>query len=143
MAGGRAGVRPGVSRANRPLVTGRVIITEQSPALADASMHVSLEEASYADAPATTIARTVIPHVQHRPSRPGEGDEGGTVLTFALRAVGGAAAIDPAGDYAVRVWVDRDGDGRPGPGDLHSDQRHPVLTRGFGDTVTITLGPDR
>lgn len=128
--------------ADRPLVTGQVIITDQSPAFADASMHISLEDVSYADAPATTVAETVIPHVHHRPSQPGNGDQRGvTVLSFALRAAPGAPAIDPGSDYAVRVWVDRDGDGRPGPGDLHSDQRHPVLSRGFGSTVTITLGP--
>jgi hypothetical protein len=132
----------GQDEADRPLVTGQVIIADQSPALADASVHISLEDVSRADAPATTVAETVILHVCHRPSQPGSRDNrGGTVLGFALRAGLGAPAIDLGSDYAVRVWVDRDGDGRPGPGDLYSDQRYPVLTRGFGNTVTITLGP--
>jgi uncharacterized lipoprotein YbaY len=132
----------GQDAADRPLVTGQVIIADQTPALADASAHISLEDVSYADAPATTVAETVIPHIRHRPSQLGSGDNrGGTVLSFALRAGPGAPAIDPGNDYAVRVWVDRDGNGRPGPGDLYSDQRYPVLTRGFGNTVTITLGP--
>jgi hypothetical protein len=128
--------------SDRPLVSGQVIIGDQSPALADASMHITLEDVSRADAPATTVAETVVPHVRHRPSQPGSGgNRGGTVLSFALRAGPGAPAINPGSDYAVRVWVDRDSDGRPGPGDLYSDQRHPVLTRGFGSTVTIRLGP--
>jgi hypothetical protein len=130
----------GQKATDRPLVTGQIIITSQSAALADASIYISLEEVSYADAPATTVAETVIPHVRHPSSQPGSRDKfGNTVLAFALHAASSATVIDLGSDYAVRVWVDREGDGRPEPGDLYSDQRNPVLTRGFGDTVMITL----
>ena len=50
--------------------------------------------------------------------------------------------IDRDHDYSVRVWLDRDGDKKPGSGDLWSDQSYPVLTRGFGTEVTIVLGKD-
>jgi hypothetical protein len=39
----------------------------------------------------------------------------------------------------VRVWVDRNSDGRPGAGDLFSDQSYRVLTGGFGSTVIIPV----
>jgi uncharacterized lipoprotein YbaY len=124
--------------AGPPLVSGEVIIAESSPAFADASLHISLDDVSYADAPATTVAETVI----RQPSQPDRrGGTGSTVLAFALPALPGTQVIDSRRHYAVRVWLDRDGDGRAGPGDLYSDQRYPVLTRGHGDTVTITLGP--
>jgi hypothetical protein len=118
----------------RPLVTGRVIINEQGPILTDASVHIWLDEVSFADAPATTLAETVIAHVRSDP-----GVE--TVVTFELYPASGAPDVDAGSDYAVRVWVDRDGDGRPGPSDLYSSERHPVLTRGFGNAVTISLDP--
>jgi uncharacterized lipoprotein YbaY len=127
---------------NDPLVTGRVIIAAGCPALTDATMYISLDDVSYADSSATVVADTVIRHIRHRPERPGEGSEpGGTVVSFALAASPDAAAIDPRHHYAVRIWVDGDGDGRAGPGDLYSDQRYPVLTRGHPSKVTIVLGP--
>ncbi len=124
-----------------PVVDGLVVIATGCPAMTDATVHISLEDVSYADAPATVVAEADVLHVEHRPQRPdADRGSGGTVVPFALRPVPGAPVIDPRRHYAVRVWVDRDGDGREGPGDLHSDQRHPVLTRGHPRTVTIELG---
>lgn len=119
-------------QAAAPLVTGRIIIAAGSPPLRDATAHVHLEDISYADAAASVVAQTVIPDLRHEPC----GED--TWVPFALYAAG--VAVDPRNDYAVRVWVDRDGDGREGPDDLRSDQSYRVLTGGFGDTVTITLG---
>jgi hypothetical protein len=64
---------------------------------------------------------------------------GDTTVPFAL-APAGAAAIDPKRHYAVRVWVDRDSSGEKSRGDLYSDQVYPVLTRGWGDSVTVVVG---
>lgn len=123
------------AEAAAPLVTGQIIIAADTPPLRDATAHVHLEDVSYADAAASVVAQTVIPDLCHEPSG------GDTSVSFALYATG--VAVDPRNDYAVRVWVDRDGDGREGPDDLHSDQSYRVLTGGFGDTVSITLGsPD-
>ena len=127
----------GRERAVAPLVTGQVVIAAAAAAFRGATAHVYLEDASYADAAAAVVAEAVIPDVRHAPTGNG-GDD--TVLPFALHAPPGATTIDPRHDYAVRVWVDRDGDGQQGPGDLYSDQSYRVLTRGFGRTVTITIG---
>jgi uncharacterized lipoprotein YbaY len=116
------------------LVEGRVVIAAGVPALEGAAVHVRLEDVSAADAASTLVAEAVISDVRHAAG----GDD--TVIPFALR---GRIAIDPGSDYAVRIWVDRDGDGSPGRGDLHSDQRYPVLTRGFGRAVEIVLGASR
>ena len=64
---------------------------------------------------------------------------GNTVVAFRIAAAG---TIDPEHDYSVRVWLDRDGDGQPGSGDMWSDQAYRVLTRGFGTEVTVILGKD-
>jgi uncharacterized lipoprotein YbaY len=117
-----------------PLVTGQVVISAGTPAFSGATVHVHLEDVSYADAAAEVLAEAVIPGVCHAPGR-------ATTVPFTLHAAPGAAPIEMHNDYAVRVWVDRDGDGRAGAGDLHSDQSYRVLTGGFGRTVTITLGP--
>jgi uncharacterized lipoprotein YbaY len=136
-----AGEPDGSGTAEGALVSGHVVIAGRSPALADASVHISLDDVSYADAPATTVAETVIHHVRHQPAESDHGEPVGTVLAFTVRPPPGAPVIDPRHHYAMRVWVDRDGDGKAGPGDLYSDLRYPVLTRGHGNTVTITLGP--
>jgi uncharacterized lipoprotein YbaY len=115
---------------DQPLVEGRVVIPGGALALERAAVHVRLEDASAADAASRLVAETVIRDVTHRAG-------GDTVVPFALR---GRLDIDPTADYAVRAWVDHDGDGSPSSGDLYSDQRYPVLTRGFGRTVEIALG---
>ena len=120
------------------LVTGRIVIPPATPPFAGATAYVRLEDVSFADAPALTIAEGVIPDVGHRPTGTEGGGSGETVVPFALH-LGPGAAVDPGHDYAVRAWVDLDGDGRLGPGDPRSDQSHRVLTRGFGRTVDITL----
>ena len=127
----------GRERAVAPLVTGQVVIAAAAPAFRGAIAHVYLEDVSYVDAAAVVVAEAVIPDVRHEPIGNGAHD---TVLPFTLPATPGATTIDPRNDYAVRVWVDRDGDGQQGPGDLYSDQSYRVLTRGFGRTVTITIG---
>ena len=127
----------GRERAVAPLVTGQVVIAAAAPAFCGAIAHVYLEDVSYVDAAAAVVAEAVIPDVRHEPT--GDGGDG-TLLPFALHAPPGATTVDPRNDYAVRVWVDRDGDGQQGPGDLYSDQSYRVLTRGFGRTVTIMIG---
>lgn len=118
-----------------PLVTGQVIIAARCPPLTDATMHISLEDTSYADRAATVVADLAVPHVAHP-----AGQQQATVVPFTLSGPT-ATVIDPRHHYAVRVWLDGDGDGEAGPGDLFSEQHHPVLTRGHPSRVTIELGP--
>ncbi len=117
-----------------PLVTGKLIISTSTPSFSNATVHIRLEDVSWADAAAVVITETTLTDVHHAPAN---GDN--TVLSFALRAEPGAAAIDPHHQYAVRVWVDRNSDGQPAAGDLFSDQSYRVLTGGFGSSVTITV----
>lgn len=122
------------ARFDSPLVTGEIIISGKTPACSGATAYVSLEEISYADADAALVAEAVIKDVSHDPS------DGDTSLPFELRANSASPAISPMKDYTVRVWIDVDGDGKQGRQDLYSDQSYRVLTRGFGRTVTVTLG---
>ena len=118
------------------VVTGRVVIAHSVAAFVAGVVHVRLEDVSYADAAAPLVAETVLSGVSHDPDRP---DARTTVVPFRIAASG---TIDPEHDYSVRVWLDRDGDGQPGGGDIWSDQAYPVLTRGFGAEVTVVLGKE-
>jgi hypothetical protein len=118
-----------------PLVTGRVHIAAGIPAFAGATMHVYLEDVSYVDAEAVAVAESSVQGIRHAPSQSGE-----TVVSFALYAALDSAVIDARHSYSIRVWVDSDSDGKPGVNDLYSDQSYRVLTQGYGNTTTITLG---
>lgn len=118
-----------------PLLEGRVIIAESVPPLHRAAVHVRLEDVSEFDRASRLVAEAVVEGVSH-----GGGPRAAeTVVEFAIAAA--ATSIEPRREYAVRVWVDSDGDGREGPGDLYSTMRHAVLTRGRGRVVTVRLGP--
>ena len=117
-----------------PVVSGRVVITGSVGAFAAGVVHVRVEDVSYADAAAPVVGEIAVSGVTHDPAR---APEGRTVVAFRIEVLG---TIDPEHDYSVRVWLDRDGDGRPGHGDMWSDQAYRVLTRGFGAEVTVVLG---
>lgn len=120
--------------ATAALVTGEIVISDSVSPFRDGVAHIYLEDISFADAEALVVAEAVIPNIDH-PSA-GQGD---TTVAFALYAEPGPAPVNPRNDYAVRVWVDRVGDGKQGSGDLYNDQSYRVLTNGFGRAVRITL----
>jgi uncharacterized lipoprotein YbaY len=122
-------------QADVALVTGQLVISTGTPPFRDGTAHVCLEDISYADAAALVVADSAIPGVSHDPSATGGRD---TVIPFTLRARP-SSPIVPRNDYAVRAWIDRDGDGQLGGGDLCSDQIYRVLTGGFGSAITIPL----
>ena len=134
----------GGDETRAPHVTGRIIIKSQVPPFSGAVAHVLLEDVSPADGESIVLAEAVVRDVNHGSSgdkaagRSGA-EDGSTEISFALHVSSGMV-IDPRSDYAVRVWVDSDGDGKEGPGDLYSDERYSVLTRGSGRDVTVTLG---
>jgi hypothetical protein len=115
----------------RTVVRGEVIVASRVPAFANGTIHVRLEEIPAADTAARVVDSVALPHVVHD----AKGAE--TAVPF---AIGGRATIDPACEYRVRVWVDRDSRGYEGSGDLYSDTAYPVLTRGAGDNVRVVLG---
>ena len=98
-------------------------------------IHVRLEDVSYADKPATVVAETVIRGIAHDPARPES--RSGTVLPFSLDPTTDIIADH---DYAVRAWLNPDGDEQAGVGTVWSDESYRVLTRGFGSDVTVKLG---
>lgn len=118
-----------------PLLEGRVVIGGSAPSLRRASVHVRLEDVSEQDRASRLVAEAVVEGVRHG------GGPAETVVAFVIGAAAASAPVEPHRDYAVRVWVDSDGDGREGPGDLYSAERCPVLTRGRGRVVTIRLEP--
>jgi uncharacterized lipoprotein YbaY len=122
--------------ADAAVVTGALVIAAATRPFRGATAHIYLEDISYADAAAVVVAEATLPGVVHDPSTTGGRD---SVIPFSLR-MHPSAAILPGNDYAVRAWVDRDGDGTTCADDLYSDQSYRVLTRGFGRTVTIALG---
>jgi len=115
-------------------VTGEVAIVADSPTFWDAVVTIYLEDVSYMDAAAIVVGRTVITGVRH------ERSHGETRVPFAVRADTGIVP-ETTKDYAVRAWLDLDGDGEVGPNDLYTDRSYRVLTSGFGCTVTMLLGP--
>ena len=115
-------------------MTGTILIPAGVEAFSSACAYVDLEDVSFADAPAVGVARTRVRGIGHVPGA------ATTVVPFVV-AFAPDWGPDPPADYAVRVWVDIDGDGRLGPGDLRSDQSYPVLTRGCGDVVAVEVHP--
>jgi hypothetical protein len=96
-------------------------------------VHVRLEKMSFADGRASLVGEAVIRGITHDPRL----SEGGTEVAFRIAP---DRAIQDDHDYSVRVWLDCDGDGKPSSYDVWSDQTYPVLTRGFGTDVTVTVG---
>lgn len=125
-------------------VKGTVVISSQVPAFESATVHVTLEHVSLADAGSDLVAEAIIHGVRHRAGIAGQRGPAAanTQVPFDVHLDDQAARIDPKSSYVVRVWVDVDGDGRSSQDDLYSDQSYPVLTGGFGNTVSIILtGP--
>jgi uncharacterized lipoprotein YbaY len=122
-----------------PFVSGQIIVSKRIPAFSGAAAHVTLEDVSHADGASVPVAETIITGLSHNRAA-GEQKPADTIIEFAIEPPPDAASINPKNDYAVRVWIDRDGDGKQGEGDLYSDQTYRVLTQGAGSTARITLG---
>src|SRR4051794_39914678 len=97
---------PRVLDENEPLVTGQIIIAAGVPALRGATVHVRLEDVSYADAPATLVAEVTISVLDH-PAAGGTNADSSTIVPFAIRPTH-RPTIDPGADYTLRAWVDAD-----------------------------------
>jgi uncharacterized lipoprotein YbaY len=121
-------------QADETLVSGTLVIGSDIPPFRNGTAHVRLEDISYADAAAPVIAEATIPNVSHTE----RGRE--TTIPFSLLRSPSTPAIDERNDYAVRAWVERDNGKNEEADDLYSEQSYRVLTRGFGNNATITLG---
>lgn len=108
------------------LIRGKVLIPADVPAFTGATAHVRLEELSGEDDKGAALkAETTIPRLSHQPSDDPAQD---TLVDFEINVAPGSFTINPKNEYAVRVWIDHDSDGKRGPGDCYSDERHRVLT---------------
>jgi uncharacterized lipoprotein YbaY len=121
-------------QADEALVSGTLVISPETPPFRGGTAHVRLEDISYADAAATIVAESVIPDVNH----PQQGRE--TTVPFELRRGPSSPAIASKNDYAVRAWVEMKRGGTEEEDTLYSEQSYRVLTRGYGNAVTIRLG---
>ena len=104
---------------NELTIAGQILIPAATPFFQDAAAHIRLESLRGEDAPAEVVAETIIEGVRHELS------DRDTAVAFTIRI--GQGKITAKNDYAVRVWIDLDSDGKPGQGDLYSDERHSVL----------------
>lgn len=96
-----------------------------TPSLPEAACaRVTVEDVSYADAPARVLGETMVREL--------------TVAT-SVDATVDVGAVDARSDITVRVHVSRSGamPTRVAPGDLLTTQSYPVLTHGHGSTVVV------
>jgi uncharacterized lipoprotein YbaY len=93
---------------------------------ASAKAHVTVEDVTLADASSVAVAGVVAD--QLRTDHP-------------MTVVVDVPEVDPSHRYSVRVHVRREGSPNPQvqSGDLITTQSYPVLTRGFGNHVTVKL----
>jgi uncharacterized lipoprotein YbaY len=112
-------------------LTGQILIPASASAIERGVASIQLEEIAGEDAPARVIAETKITDVRHKPG-------GDTVIPFALRLAGDL--MNSRGDYALRVWVDHDGNGQRSSGDLFSTERHRVSTSDAPAPIVIKVG---
>jgi copper homeostasis protein (lipoprotein) len=102
-------------------ITGQVAYRERIALPPDAAIHLTLEDVSRQDAPATYIASQVIPTLGRQ-----------VPILFALYYA--SDAIDPRHTYQVRAAIVIDGQRR-----FMTTQAYPVLTRGNPDHIEMTV----
>jgi hypothetical protein len=102
-------------------VEGQIVFDDDARPFSGASVELTLEDTTYADAPAVPVARLVLPSVSY------DGEPGGGV-PFALTR----EPVAPGRRQTLRVLVDLDGDGRAGPGDYRN-----------AESVAVPAGPVR
>jgi len=110
------------------LLRGHVVFDDSAASFTGATLYVSLQDTSLADADAVTVAEQITKGVAY--------DAGArNTLPFAL----GGMIPDERAHYTVRVLVDLDGDGRVGHGDFVNVESYPVLTWGHTHEVSIRV----
>jgi uncharacterized lipoprotein YbaY len=111
-----------------PLVKGEITFEEAAPPFAGATMYVRLENVIAADIASEAVADYVKRNVAFDPKTSSD-------LSFAIAG----NPPDPRANYAVRVHIDVDGDGKVSEGDFISMQSYPVLTLGHRREVSILV----
>ena len=110
-------------------ITGRVIFKPTVIEFTHSTINIYLEEISYADADAITLAHITIPNVSHAAT-------GDTIIPFRIE-LSNKIEIKDTADYSVRVWVNLSSNGTAEIGDLFSDTTERVLSYGYGNQVEV------
>jgi hypothetical protein len=101
---------------------------DQLPPNIQGTLRIAIENASMADAPATKLVESDIPHFA---------PTAGSYLRTSM--VVRPEDMDTRAHYIVSAHLDRRGDGEMNSGDLISTQSHPVLTQGHPLNVVVPL----
>jgi uncharacterized lipoprotein YbaY len=115
------------AKSGARVVRGRVVLPPSAPA-ATGDVVVQVEDVSRADAPSRVVGEMRKRHVQLGPH---------AEVPFEVEIP--PDALDPGGDYSVRVHVDMSGSGQVDKGDLITMQSYPVLTHGYGDDARVEV----
>lgn len=114
--------------STRAPLRGEIVFADDAPPFSGATLYVSLEDTTYADADSVTIERLVRRGVAHDPRAGGR-------LAFELHG----EVPDERARYTLSVLIDLDGDGRASRGDYVNKQDYPVLTRGHPNEVSVRV----
>lgn len=112
------------------LVHGEVILPQAGVAAGPADVIIQVEDISRADAPSVVVGEQRKSDILLRP---------GDVLSFAVEIP--AEIVDARHHCSVRAHFSRSKSGEIAAGDLLSTQTYPVLTRGYGDAVRVSVKP--
>ena len=115
--------------AEQHVLTGAIAFDKPFNPQGGGVAHVLVEDVTLADAASTAVARVSLP----LSAVPAES----SALPFTLTV----PDVDATRRYAVRVHIDRSGNGRIEPGDQISVQSYPVLTQGAQSDVTVAVVP--
>ena len=107
-------------------VTGEILLPSGAAVKASAVARVQLLDTSLVDAPASTVASTIIYDVASKLAK-------GEALTFELDCT----INNPAVRYSVSVHVDQEGHGKVSLGDFVNGQSYPALTYGYPNVLSV------
>lgn len=94
-------------------MSGRIDFEPERPRLLRATVHVWIEDTTYAGAPARRVAERSLVDVSY------DGDPDGLPFTIDWDD---EPSLPASHTYSVAAFIDLDGDGRPGPGDYVCDR---------------------
>lgn len=115
------------------VIKGNILISAETGSFFGGTGHIYLEDTSRADAPAEIIAETGIEGIKHSYNLLKKQ----TTIPFQLSF--DEMQIDPRNIYSIRVWIDKDNNGKQNEWDLYSDEFYPVLTHNAGVFVEIRV----
>lgn len=117
---------------DRTTLSGHILIPAATASIERGAAQIQLEEITGEDAPARVIAEVNVADIRHR-----AGAED-TLIPFAISVT--KESVDSRKDYALRVWIDHNSDGRRSAGDLYSSERQRVFSSDVNQPILIRVG---